>query len=48
MSWAFIDRRRISNLDNAAEIHNRDAPRDVAYDSEVVRNEQVGDTETLL
>src|SRR5882724_1915279 len=39
---------RRSNFDNAAEIHHRNARRDVFNDRQAVRNEEVGKLEFLL
>ena len=38
----------VGDLDDLPKVHHRDAARDVLDDREVVRNEDVGETQTLL
>src|ERR1700720_3136458 len=41
-------RGAVGQLDNLAEIHDRDTPADVLDDGDVVGNEEIGETELAL
>ena len=48
MGGALVDPVRGADLDDAAEIHDRHATRDMTHDCEIVRDEEVGDAERPL
>src|SRR5579862_5494661 len=48
MLWRSVERAAWRGLDNAAEIHHRDAAADMLDYGKVMGNEQIGDGEFLL
>src|SRR5688572_27384547 len=48
MKWVLVEVVGGGDLDDLPQVHHRDAGRDVAYNGEVVRDEQVREAQLLL
>ena len=48
MARGGVERGGVRQFDDAAEIHDGDAARDVFHNPQVVRNEEIGDAERGL